>query len=98
MDDPEKVGGHETQGPPISVPYSIYTPGQKILIVAIVSVAATFSGFASNIYFPAIPSISLDLEVSAELVNLTITSYMILQGLSPSIWGAVADVKTSIQF
>lgn len=77
----------------VPVPYSIFTRSQKALIVTLVSIAATFSGFASNIYFPAIPTISLDLRVTPELVNLTVTSYMILQGLSPSIWGAIADVK-----
>lgn len=78
--------------PPTPSPYSIFTPRQKGLIVFIVAVAATFSGFASNIYFPAIPTISSDLGVADELINLTVTSYMILQGLSPSIWGATADV------
>jgi MFS family permease len=43
-------------------------------------------------YFPAIPTIAKDLSVSSELINLTVTSYLIFQGLSPSIWGAVADV------
>lgn len=76
----------------VPVPYSIFTLRQKALIVTIVSVAATFSGFSSNIYFPAIPTIAIDLSVSPELINLTVTSYLIFQGLSPSIWGAVADV------
>jgi MFS family permease len=75
-----------------AVPYSCFTPAQKGLIVTIVSVAATFSGFASNIYFPAIPTIAKDLSVTPELINLTVTSYLIFQGLSPSLWGAVADV------
>ncbi|KAK0100732.1 hypothetical protein ONS95_007182 [Cadophora gregata] len=74
------------------IPYSIFTTPQKALIITLVSIAATFSGFASNIYFPAIPLLSRSLNVSPELINLTVTSYMILQGLSPSIWGAVADV------
>ncbi|KAE8450820.1 hypothetical protein EG329_005733 [Mollisiaceae sp. DMI_Dod_QoI] len=73
-------------------PHSIFTSRQKGLIVTTVAVAATFSGFASNIYFPAIPTIALDLGVTPELINLTVTSYMILQGLSPTIWGALADV------
>jgi MFS family permease len=91
MTDVEKSPGDTpTAQPPI--PYSIFTSRQKALIVVIVSVASTFSGFASNIYFPAIPTIANDLSVSAELVNLTVTSYLILQGLAPSIWGAVADV------
>ncbi|KAL6241505.1 hypothetical protein RBB50_011528 [Rhinocladiella similis] len=72
-------------------PYTIYTRGQKTVIVVIVSTAATLSGFASNIYFPSLPQIAKDLSVTTELVNLTVTCYMIFQGLSPTIWGAVAD-------
>ena len=30
--------------------------------------------------------------MSPELINLTVTSYLIFQGLAPSIWGAIADV------
>lgn len=51
------------------------------------------SGFASNIYFPALPTIASDLNVSLELVNLTVTSYLIFQGLAPSLWGPISDVK-----
>jgi hypothetical protein len=51
--------------PPI--PYSIFTSRQKSLIVTTVAIAATFSGIASNIYFPAIPEIALDLSVTPEL-------------------------------
>lgn len=51
------------------------------------------SGFASNIYFPAIPTIARDLNVSVELINLTVTSYLVFQGLAPSLWGPVSDVK-----
>ncbi|KAF7516338.1 hypothetical protein G7054_g14202 [Neopestalotiopsis clavispora] len=87
--------------PPISqtpaeaeeVPYTIFDKRQKAIIVFIASTAATFSGFASNIYFPALPTIAHDLDVSVELVNLTVTSYLIFQGLAPSLWGPVSDVK-----
>ncbi|KAL7814387.1 MFS general substrate transporter [Trichoderma gracile] len=74
-------------------PYSIFDSRQRAFIVIIVSTAATFSGFASNIYFPALPTIASDLHVSIELVNLTITSYLIFQGIAPSLWGPVSDVK-----
>ncbi|KAL7621470.1 hypothetical protein AAE478_008793 [Parahypoxylon ruwenzoriense] len=74
-------------------PYSIFDKRQKPLIVLIVSTAATFSSFASNIYFPALPTIADDLNVSVELVNLTVTSYLVLQGIAPSLWGPVSDVK-----
>lgn len=51
------------------------------------------SGFASNIYFPALPTFASDLNVSVELVNLTVTGYLIFQGIAPSFWGPVSDVK-----
>ncbi|KAI2615325.1 MFS general substrate transporter [Hypoxylon sp. NC1633] len=74
-------------------PYSIFDKRQKALIVFIISTASTFSGFASNIYFPALPTIARDLNVSVELVNLTVTSYLIFQGIAPSLWGPLSDVK-----
>ncbi|KAJ8128967.1 hypothetical protein O1611_g4665 [Lasiodiplodia mahajangana] len=74
-------------------PYSIFDRRQKGLIVFIAATAATFSGFASNIYFPALATIADDLKVSVELINLTVTSYLIFQGLAPSLWGPLSDVR-----
>lgn len=71
--------------------FSIYTRGQKLWIILLASFAATFSGFASNIYFPSIPTIASDLSSSVELINLTVTGYLIFQGLSPTLWGAISD-------
>lgn len=79
--------------PADTVPYSIFTSRQKAVVVGIGSIAATFSGFASNMYFPAIPTIATDLSVSPELIDLTVTSYMIFQGISPTLWGAVSDLR-----
>ena len=39
------------------------------------------SPFTANIYFPAIPVISTDFNKSVELINLTVTMYMVMQGL-----------------
>lgn len=51
------------------------------------------SGFASNIYFPALPTIARDLNVSIEFINLTVTTYLVFQAIAPSLWGPVSDVK-----
>ena len=75
------------------IPYTIFTSSQKTLLLVLVSIAGTFSTCASNVYFPAIPSVAADLHVSTELVNLSVTLYLVFQGISPTFWGALSDVK-----
>jgi len=72
-------------------PYSIFTYKEKWSIVSISSFAALFSPFTANIYFPAIPVISRDFHKNVELINLTVTMYMVMQGISPMIWGTLSD-------
>ncbi|KAJ5819436.1 hypothetical protein N7474_005027, partial [Penicillium riverlandense] len=72
-------------------PYHVFTRTRKLQMVCIVSLAAIFSPLSSNIYFPALGVISKDLNVSMSLTTLTVTIYMIAQGLAPSIWGAFSD-------
>ena len=86
----EKQSTEETTPAP---PHTIFTRHQKWMILTVITIAATFSGISANIYFPAIPAIASDLSVSEEDVTLTVTTYMIFQGISPSFWGALADAK-----
>ncbi|RDW61323.1 hypothetical protein BP5796_11215 [Coleophoma crateriformis] len=72
-------------------PYHIFTLAKKKQLVYIVSLAGLFSPLSSNIYFPALNQISTDLKVSVSLVSLTITVYMIVQGIAPSFWGPFSD-------
>ncbi|KAM7212871.1 MFS multidrug transporter [Rhypophila decipiens] len=74
-------------------PYTIFDKRQKAIIVVISSIAATFSGFAGNSYFPALPTLASDFNVSIDLINLTVTSYLLFQGIAPSLWGPISDVK-----
>ncbi|KAI9804036.1 MAG: hypothetical protein M1833_000317 [Piccolia ochrophora] len=73
--------------------YSSFSKAEKRYIVFIVAWAAFFSPLSANIYFPALNILSSDLHVSLELMNLTITSYMICQGIIPSILGDLADTS-----
>jgi MFS family permease len=73
-------------------PYSIFSKKKKIVIVTIASISAFFSPFSSNIYYPAIRIIQEDMHVSSNMINLTITMYMVFQGISPLFWGSVADM------
>lgn len=80
-----------SRSPAPEPPYHILTKAQKWRLVFFVSLAGAFSPLSSNIYFPAIQTISHDLSVSDTLVALTITVYMVVQGIAPSLFGAVSD-------
>ncbi|KAG0185328.1 hypothetical protein DFQ28_009542 [Apophysomyces sp. BC1034] len=73
-------------------PYTIFSNSQLVLIVIITSYAGMLSSLSANIYFPALTVIQKDLNTTTEMVNLTVTTYMIFQGLSPAFWGSLADV------
>ena len=42
---------------------------------------ALFSPLTANSYFPAIPTIAAEFHKSTELINLTVTVYIIFQGV-----------------
>lgn len=72
--------------------YSAFSKAEKSLIAFLIAFAAMFSPLSSFIYYPAITSLSRDLHVSLELINLTITSYMVVSGVAPAILGDLADM------
>ncbi|EED20513.1 florfenicol exporter, putative [Talaromyces stipitatus ATCC 10500] len=74
-----------------TVEYSIFSPSMKRYIVIAASCAGFFSPISSQIYFPAMNTLAKDLSVSISLINLTMTSYMIFQGIAPVFIGDFAD-------
>ncbi|KAL2137317.1 hypothetical protein VTI74DRAFT_5048 [Chaetomium olivicolor] len=72
-------------------PYSVFGVWEKRFIVLVVSIACFFSPVSANIYFPALNSLSEEYQVSTTLINLTVTVYMIFQGLAPSFTGSLSD-------
>ncbi|EJT98759.1 MFS general substrate transporter [Dacryopinax primogenitus] len=95
LSDPQQAGNLErslTESTAI-LGYSVYEPWKKWLIVALTSLAAMFSPLSSNVYFPAIPVIATAFSTSIERINITVTVYMLLQGLSPAVWSGLADSR-----
>ncbi|KAJ6785064.1 hypothetical protein PWT90_05247 [Aphanocladium album] len=72
-------------------PYSVHSRTVKRLLVLAASVTAIFSPISAQIYLPALIPIAKSLHVSAAKVNLTITTYMVFQGITPMFFGALAD-------
>ncbi|KAI4204904.1 MAG: hypothetical protein LQ350_000755 [Teloschistes chrysophthalmus] len=70
--------------------YTNFTKPQKRCIITLVAFAGMFSPLSSFIYYPAIHTIALDLGVTITLVNLTITSYMVVSGITPALVGGLA--------
>ncbi|KAF5000992.1 hypothetical protein FGRMN_1362 [Fusarium graminum] len=87
MNDPENMT-RVTSGPA----YSTFSRNTKRWILAMVTAASFVSPMTANIYFPALNPISEDLGISVSLINLTLTSYMVFQGLSPTIFGDFGDM------
>ncbi|KAF7554648.1 hypothetical protein G7Z17_g2809 [Cylindrodendrum hubeiense] len=90
--DPGEIEKQPETNEPTPVPvYSIFTTWQKRLIVLAAACTAFFSPLSAQIYFPALTAIAQDLNVTDSQVNLTVTTYMILQGITPMFIGSLAD-------
>ena len=75
----------------LEAPYSCFTEYQKRWIVFLAAFAGWFSTLSSFIYFPALPSLSDDLHTPINQINLTVTAYLIISAILPSIVGRAAD-------
>ncbi|KAI0007648.1 major facilitator superfamily transporter [Xylariaceae sp. FL0662B] len=71
--------------------YSIFTTWEKRSIVLGAAMGAFFSPLTGQIYFPALNVVAKDLGVSISQINLTVTTYLIFQGVTPMFVGSFAD-------
>ncbi|KAJ9149046.1 Chloramphenicol resistance protein [Pleurostoma richardsiae] len=72
--------------------YSVFSKGTKRWIIAMVTFSSFVSPMTANIYFPALNPIAKDLGVTVNLINLTLTTYMIMQGIAPTLFGDFGDM------
>ncbi|KAI9246070.1 major facilitator superfamily domain-containing protein [Phascolomyces articulosus] len=75
-----------------SEPHCVFSKSKRMVICLIVSYSALISPLSGNSYYPALPQISQEFDVSISLANLSVTSYTIFQALSPSFWGPISDL------
>lgn len=72
--------------------HSVFTQPEKWCIVAMVAFAAWFSTVSSFIYFPILTQLADAFGVSIDQINLTVTSYMAVATVAPTLVGDTADV------
>jgi MFS family permease len=84
-------GGSNSQQANAVEKYSVFTTAEKWCIVSMASYAAWFSTLSSFIYFPAIPLLSQTLSVTVDKINLTVTAYLAVATIAPTLTGDAAD-------
>ncbi|KAH6631002.1 major facilitator superfamily domain-containing protein [Chaetomium sp. MPI-SDFR-AT-0129] len=80
-----------TEATDTAPPFSTFTPREKQWISSLGSFGAMFSTLSSYIYFPALVPMADELGVSVALINLTVTSYLVVAGVAPAFMGDLAD-------
>lgn len=76
-------------------PFSIFTPNEKKFIMLCAGICAFFSPVSGQIYFPSLGAIARDLDVSYDLVTLTITTYLVCDVLNTMILQAMLTTRRS---
>ncbi|XDG06658.1 hypothetical protein ABKA04_006273 [Annulohypoxylon sp. FPYF3050] len=71
--------------------YTTFTEWEKRGIVIGAAIGAFFSPLTAQIYLPALNVLAAEFDVTVSQINLTVTTYMIFQGLTPMFVGSLAD-------
>ncbi|ATY65801.1 Major facilitator superfamily transporter [Cordyceps militaris] len=77
----------------LTKPYCVYSSRKKTIIVLLATMTAFISTVSAQIYLPAMSPMARELNVTDEDITLTITTYMIFQGISPMFVTSVADTR-----
>lgn len=72
-------------------PYCILPERQKIFLILTAAFAGIIPSLSSTTYYPAIPEIASNLHVSVSLINLTISTFLIMQGIAPSFIAPISE-------
>ncbi|KAH9909775.1 major facilitator superfamily transporter [Xylariomycetidae sp. FL2044] len=71
--------------------YTTWSVRDRRLLVILLGYLALASSLTANIYFPLIDLLAVRYGVSVQAINLTITLYIVVQGIVPSFWSPLSD-------
>ncbi|RMD43467.1 hypothetical protein DV735_g1653, partial [Chaetothyriales sp. CBS 134920] len=80
-----------TESLPNGPSWSVWSLQQRRLIILMTSCASLLSPLSAQIYFPALDAIAKDLHVTDGLVNLSITTFMVIQAIAPTFTAQLSD-------
>lgn len=72
-------------------PYSVFSNKAKYFIVFMVAISALISPFAATLFYPALTVLADQLNVSASLITLSVTTYMLAQAIAPAFIAGISD-------
>jgi multidrug resistance protein len=71
--------------------YDVFSEFQRRIILCCMLFAVILLPFSDTVYLPAIDTIANDLKTSDTIINLTISMYLLCNGISCLIWGVICD-------
>ncbi|KAI5860254.1 major facilitator superfamily transporter multidrug resistance [Durotheca rogersii] len=76
--------------PEVERPFE-YSRKDKWMITAFIALAACAAPMGSAIFYPALPSMAVDLAVTPTVVNLTVALYMLSMSIFPLWWSSFSE-------
>ncbi|KAJ9054839.1 Dityrosine transporter 1 [Entomophthora muscae] len=68
-----------------------YSGSERRRMLAVLMFAGLLSPICSSSYFPAMEQVTQELATERTITDLTITSYLVMMGLAPVVWGGFGD-------
>jgi len=70
-----------------------WSKARKMTVLCIISGASIIAGLGSNIYNPSIHDIEVDLNANNSEISLTLSLFILLQGVIPLLWSSISEIK-----
>lgn len=93
VDEERETREADERNEPPPPPHSVLNKYGKVYITFMAALAGFFSPISSQIYFPALPILAQYYGKTTTLINLTVTTYMIVQGIAPAFVGNFAGIS-----
>ncbi|KAH8927156.1 MFS general substrate transporter [Atractiella rhizophila] len=70
-----------------------WSSAKKNFVLFSVSICSVCATLGANIYFPAIANLQKDLDASDSDISLSVSLFIVTQGVFPLIWSSISELK-----